>query len=83
MGRMVGLSLQSPVAANPAIRGISEFAMKAPVYYGPGAKAWEDVILPELVADSDAIVRVDMTTICGTDLHIRETGALEVVLSRS
>ena len=67
---MVGSSLQSPVAANPAIRGISEFAMKALVYHGPGAKAREDVTLPELVADSDAIVRVDTTTIFGTDLHI-------------
>jgi alcohol dehydrogenase len=44
--------------------------MKALVYHGPGAKAWEDVPTPALLADSDAIVRVDTTTICGTDLHI-------------
>ena len=44
--------------------------MKALVYHGPGAKAWEDVPDPDLAADSDAIVRVDTTTICGTDLHI-------------
>ncbi len=44
--------------------------MKALVYHGPGAKAWEDVPNPVLVADSDAIVQVDTTTICGTDLHI-------------
>lgn len=44
--------------------------MKALVYHGPGAKAWEDVPRPELLADTDAIVRVDATTICGTDLHI-------------
>lgn len=44
--------------------------MKALVYHGPGKKAWEDVARPELVADTDAIVRVDTTTICGTDLHI-------------
>jgi len=44
--------------------------MKALVYHGPGAKAWEDVARPELAADSDAIVWVDTTTICGTDLHI-------------
>jgi len=44
--------------------------MKALVYHGPGAKAWENVPCPSLVADSDAIVRVDTTTICGTDLHI-------------
>jgi alcohol dehydrogenase len=44
--------------------------MKALVYHGPGAKAWEDVPRPELAADTDAIVRVDATTICGTDLHV-------------
>ena len=44
--------------------------MKALVYHGPGDKAWEDVARPTLDADTDAIVRVDTTTICGTDLHI-------------
>jgi alcohol dehydrogenase len=44
--------------------------MKALVYHGPGRKAWEDVEHPALRADTDAIVRVDATTICGTDLHI-------------
>jgi alcohol dehydrogenase len=44
--------------------------MKALVYHGPGNKAWEDVARPTLIADTDAIVRIDTTTICGTDLHI-------------
>lgn len=44
--------------------------MKALVYHGPGQKAWEEVPKPTLQADTDAIVRVDATTICGTDLHI-------------
>jgi alcohol dehydrogenase len=44
--------------------------MKALVYHGPGGKAWEEVARPEIAADTDAIVRVDTTTICGTDLHI-------------
>jgi alcohol dehydrogenase len=44
--------------------------MKALVYHGPGQKAWEDVPKPQITADTDAIVRVDATTICGTDLHI-------------
>ena len=44
--------------------------MKALVYHGPDSKAWEEVPKPELLADTDAIVRVDCTTICGTDLHI-------------
>ena len=44
--------------------------MQALVYHGPGAKAWEDVPEPEIIADTDAIVRVETVTICGTDLHI-------------
>src|SRR4051812_22045317 len=47
-----------------------EVAMRALVYHGPGNKAWEEVPAPALVADTDAIVRVDAVTICGTDLHI-------------
>lgn len=44
--------------------------MKAVVYHGPGIKVWEDVPDPEIIDPTDAIVRVDATTICGTDLHI-------------
>ena len=44
--------------------------MKALVYHGPGSKAWEDVPDPTILQPTDAIVRVDTTTICGTDLHI-------------
>ena len=44
--------------------------MKALVYHGPGMKSWEDVPKPAILSDTDAIIRVDATTICGTDLHI-------------
>ncbi len=44
--------------------------MRALVYHGPGHKAWEEVPEPEITDDGDVIVRVDATTICGTDLHI-------------
>jgi alcohol dehydrogenase len=44
--------------------------MKALVYHGPGQKAWEEVEKPTIRDDTDAIVRVDAVTICGTDLHI-------------
>ena len=44
--------------------------MRAVVYHGPGEKAWEEVPMPVVIDDTDAIVRVDATTICGTDLHI-------------
>ena len=44
--------------------------MKALVYHGPGSKAWEDVPDPQILEATDAIIRIDATTICGTDLHI-------------
>ena len=44
--------------------------MKALVYHGPGNKAWEDVPDAAIVDDTDVVVRVEATTICGTDLHI-------------
>lgn len=44
--------------------------MKALVYHGPGAKSWDNVPDPTIIDQTDAIVRVSVTTICGTDLHI-------------
>lgn len=44
--------------------------MKALVYEGPGKKSWVEVPDPHLIDTTDAVVRVDTTTICGTDLHI-------------
>ena len=44
--------------------------MKALVYKGPGKKTLEDRPVPEIKAQTDAIVRITKTTICGTDLHI-------------
>jgi alcohol dehydrogenase len=52
--------------------------MRAVVYHGPGQKAWEEVPDPEITDDGDAIVRVDATTICGTDLHILKGDVPEV-----
>ena len=44
--------------------------MQALVYHGPGKKEWESKPDPELERPSDAIVRIETATICGTDLHI-------------
>ncbi|WP_214407925.1 alcohol dehydrogenase catalytic domain-containing protein [Pseudonocardia lacus] len=44
--------------------------MKALVYHGPGSKSWEDVPDAAVQDPTDVVVRVDTTTICGTDLHI-------------
>jgi alcohol dehydrogenase len=53
--------------------------MRALVYHGPGHKAWEEAARPKLVEDTDAIVRVDAVTICGTDLHILKGDVHEAV----
>ncbi|MBN9176585.1 MAG: zinc-dependent alcohol dehydrogenase family protein [Microbacterium sp.] len=44
--------------------------MKALVYQGPGQKEWVEVPDPVLQKSTDAVVKIEHTTICGTDLHI-------------
>ena len=44
--------------------------MKALVYQGPGKRSWETVPDPKIQKPTDAIVKIDTATICGTDLHI-------------
>ena len=66
-------SRPKPDAATAQPRQIArpqQAQMKALVYHGPGQKAWEDHLKPDVSAPTDAIVRVTRTTICGTDLHI-------------
>ena len=44
--------------------------MKGYVFHGAGQSAWEEVPDPAVKEPTDAVVRVDAVTICGTDLHI-------------
>jgi alcohol dehydrogenase len=44
--------------------------MKALVYHGPGQRGWDSVDDPKIIDPTDAIVRIDTSTICGSDLHI-------------
>ncbi|MER6013900.1 zinc-dependent alcohol dehydrogenase family protein [Streptomyces bluensis] len=52
--------------------------MKGFVFHGPGQSAWQDVPDPAVKEATDAIVRVDVVTICGTDLHILKGNVPEV-----
>ncbi len=45
--------------------------MKAVVYKGNGQIALEERPMPVLLDDRDAIVKVTLTTICSSDIHIR------------
>jgi alcohol dehydrogenase len=52
--------------------------MEALTYFGPGEKDWTTRPDPRLVDATDAIVRIDSSTICGTDLHILKGDVPEV-----
>jgi alcohol dehydrogenase len=44
--------------------------MKALVYHGPGQRGWDTVPDPTIIDATDIVVRIDTSTICGSDLHI-------------
>jgi alcohol dehydrogenase len=44
--------------------------MKALVFGGPGQRSWDTADDPGIQDPTDVIVKVETTTICGTDLHI-------------
>jgi alcohol dehydrogenase len=44
--------------------------MKALVYHGPGQRGWDTVDDPTIIDQTDIVVRIDTSTICGSDLHI-------------
>jgi alcohol dehydrogenase len=44
--------------------------MKGLVYDGPGKIEWREVPMPVIVKQTDAVVKIIKTTICGTDLGI-------------
>ena len=52
--------------------------MKALVYHGPGERRWETVPDAALEEPTDVVVRIDSSTICGTDLHILKGDVPEV-----
>ena len=52
--------------------------MKGLVYHGPGKRSWDTVPDPTIEVPTDAVVRIDTSTICGTDLHILKGDVPEV-----
>src|SRR5436190_7653772 len=44
--------------------------MKGLVYHGPGQRSWDEVPDATIEVPTDVVVRIDSSTICGTDLHI-------------
>ena len=56
--------------------------MKALVYHGPNEKSWDEVPDPKVIDPTDAVVVVEATTICGSDLHILKGDLPEVTSGR-
>ncbi len=55
----------------PPIGNLSHYqTMNALVYHGAGKIAWEATPKPTIKKPTDAVVKILMTSICGTDLHI-------------
>jgi alcohol dehydrogenase len=79
---MSTLAPPTPSATPSPASASTNAVMRALVYHGPDTKAWEEVPKPVLVDDADAIVRVDVTTICGSDLHILKGHLPEVTSGR-
>jgi alcohol dehydrogenase len=52
--------------------------MRALVFHGPGQRSWDEVPDPTIEVPTDAVVRIDSSTICGTDLHILNGDVPEV-----
>src|SRR6188472_3006605 len=77
-GRRAGLACPRGRVGRARPRASGGNRMKALVYHRPGSKAWEDVPDAAVVDPTDVVVRVETTTICGTDLHIHH-GDVEAV----
>ena len=56
--------------------------MRAIVYHGAGKKDWQEVPDPQIKDPTDAVIRIDAVTICGTDLHILGGDVPEVTEGR-
>jgi alcohol dehydrogenase len=52
--------------------------VKALIYHGPGQRAWETAPDPTIKDPTDVVVKIDTSTICGTDLHILKGDVPEV-----
>ena len=53
--------------------------MKALVYHGPGQRSWDTIDDPEILEPTDIVVRIDTSTICGSDLHILKGDVPETI----
>jgi alcohol dehydrogenase len=52
--------------------------MKGLVYHGAEQRSWDEVPDPTIEVPTDVVVRIDSSTICGTDLHILKGDVPEV-----
>jgi alcohol dehydrogenase len=79
---MVEVALQPTLRLRDDPGSVGCFGLNGLVYYGPNEKAWLEVADPKLIDSTDALVAVDQTTICGSDLHIVKGELPEVTRGR-
>ena len=75
-GSMTGVTGWVGERVNVRCEGV--IPMKALTYGGPGRRGWQEVPDAAVLDPEDAVVRVDVVTICGTDLHILKGDVPEV-----
>jgi alcohol dehydrogenase len=63
---VIGDATPNAVSLDPQ----KETKMRALVFHGPGLRSWDTVPNPKIQSPTDAIVKIDTATICGSDLHI-------------
>ena len=51
--------------------------MKAVVYHGIGDIRLDDIAEPEIESPTDVIIKVNLCSICGSDIHVKEAGLHE------
>lgn len=78
----IKITKQVPVFKDTKQKNSIGKKMNALVYLGPGKKSWEEKPKPVIKENTDAIVKIIKTTICGTDLHILKGDVPEVKKGR-
>lgn len=65
---MTASSESSSTGSTAAVSDVE--SMHVVVHRGEGRMSWSEVPPPAIQAAAEIVVRVDVVTICGTDLHI-------------
>lgn len=74
--------MSTTTLVTPPVSNAPSSTMWALQYGGPHITTWAEVPMAQVHDSTDVVVRVDMTTICGSDLHILKGDVPEVSVGR-